>query len=160
SHSIIDAMAIADTISVIQRGKIIASGEPEKILQNPLYGFTVSENPNIFRGDVFVKDSGAVCVNVGCVCMRAVTTLCGTVSVSIRPEEIIVSKDKLQSSATNSFTGKITDITENDAEVFVHVDVGIVLAAAVTKQSLQRLGLKTGETVTLTFKATAVKVFT
>lgn len=160
THSIIDAMAIADTISVIQRGKIIASGQPEKILHNPLYGFTVSENPNIFRGEVFVKESGAVCVNVGNVCMRAVTTLSGTVSVSIRSEEIIVSKEKLMSSAVNSFAGKITDISFNDAEVFVYVDIGIELAAAVTKQSLERLGLKKGDEVILTFKATAVKVFT
>lgn len=159
THSIIDAMAIADSISVIQRGKIIASGQPEEILHNPLYGFTVSENPNIFRGEVFVKEGGAVCVNIGKVCMRAVTTLSGTVSVSIRPEEIIISKEKLLSSAVNSFTGKITDISFTESEVFVHVDVGIELAVAVTKQSLERLGLKKGDTVTATFKATAVKVF-
>lgn len=160
THSTLDALAVADSISVINRGKIIVSGVPEEILHNPLHGFVLCENPNVFRGEVRVKKSGVVCVKVGDVFMRATTSLSGQVTVSIRPEELIVSKEKLVSSALNSFKGIISRVTEADNEVYVYVSVGsIELAAALTRQSLERLGLKIGDEVTLTFKATAVKVF-
>ena len=43
--------------------------------------------------------------------------------------------------------------------MFVHVDIGIPLAAAVTRQSVERLRFVPGERVTVTCKATAVRVF-
>lgn len=42
---------------------------------------------------------------------------------------------------------------------YVYVDIGITLAAAVTRQSMERLHFVIGDEVTMTFKATAVQVF-
>ncbi|MDO5845439.1 MAG: ABC transporter ATP-binding protein [Methanocorpusculum sp.] len=155
THSITDALTIADRVAVIERGKITVCGTPEDVV--PL--FAPAENPNIFRGTVWVKETGAVCVRVGCVDFRAVTALSGTVSVSIRPEELILSRERFLSSAVNVFEGRITGISGAGQERMVTVDIGIPLAAAVTVQSVERLGLAVGGKVTVTCKATSVQVF-
>ena len=41
----------------------------------------------------------------------------------------------------------------------MYVDIGITLAAAVTRQSMERLQFVVGDEVTVTYKATAVQVF-
>ncbi len=161
THSIVDALAMADRVAVIERGRIVASGSPEEVVHNPVYGFTVSENPNLFRGEVWVKETGAVCVRVAGVDFRVVTTLSGTVSVAIRPEELILSRERFASSAVNVFCGVVERVVPAErGEVLVYVDVGLPLAAAVTEQSVERLGLRPGERVMVTCKATAVAVFT
>jgi len=161
THSILDTLAVADRTAVIERGRITAIGTPEEIVHNPAYGFVTCENPNIFRGEIWVKDNGVICVRVGCVDFRAVTPLCGTVTVSVRPEELILSRNRFVSTAVNVFEGRIVKIepTLKADEMFVHVDIGIPLAATVTRQSVERLRFVPGERVTVTCKATAVRVF-
>lgn len=159
THSIIDALSIADRVSVIRGGKIIATGTPEEIIHDPTYGFSVSENPNLFRGEIHSGKSGKICVKIGGIYIRAVTTLSGIVNVEIRPEELILSREKLISSAINSFQGTITEIRQSGLEMLVYVDIGILLASVLTPQSVERLSLKKGERVVVTFKATAVHIF-
>lgn len=161
THSIVDALAVADSMAVIDNGKIVAAGSPEEVIHNPSHGFVSSfaENLNLFRGEVLVENGGTVCVDIAGVKVRAVTTLSGTVSVGIRPEELIISREKFQSSAANAFRGRITSIEDNGSYAYVYADIGITLAAAITRQSISRLDLKVGDEVTVTFKATAVQVF-
>lgn len=161
THSIVDALAVADRIAVIERGKIVACGAPEEVIHNPANGFvsSFSENLNLFRGKVVVSRSGVVCVDVAGIKIRATTTLSGTVSVGIRPEELILSHGKFESSAINSFWGTITRVEDTGLYQYVYVDIGITLAAAVTRQSMERLHFAIGDEVTVTFKATAVQVF-
>ena len=161
THSVLDTLSVADTTAVIERGRITARGTPEEIVHNPAYGFVTSENPNMFRGSVWVKENGIVCVQVGGVDFRVVTTLSGVVTVSIRPEELILSRSRLESTAVNSFTGRIVKIADapEAGTKFVQVDIGIPLVAAVTRQSVERLAFIEGERVTVTCKATAVNVF-
>ena len=161
THSARDALAVANRISYIERGKIIATGSPEEIVNDPKYGFVTAENPNIFRGEIWIKENGAVCVNVAGVVFRTVSTLSGTVNVSIRPESLILSREKFASTAVNSFSGTICSITDTglEGEKFVCVDIGIELFAAVTNQSVERLGLQPGETVFVTCKASSVDVY-
>lgn len=161
THSIIDALAVADKVSVIEQGRLIATGSPEEVIHDPKNGFVSSfaESLNLFRGTVVTSGNGAVCVDVSGVKIRVVTTLSGTVSVGIRPEELIISRGKFESSAVNAFEGTITKIEDSGLSVYVYVDVGIELAAAVTRQSVERLKLCKGMEVAVTFKATAVQVF-
>lgn len=161
THSIVDALAVADRIAVIERGVIVACGAPEEVIHNPANGFvsSFSESLNLFRGRVVVSRSGVVCVDVAGIKIRAATTLSGTVSVGIRPEELILSRGKFESSAINSFRGTITRVEDTGLYQYVYVDIGIMLAAAVTRQSMERLHFVIGDEVTVTFKATAVQVF-
>jgi len=161
THSLVDALAVADRIAVIEKGVIVACGAPEEIIHNPANGFvsSFSENLNLFRGRVVVSRSGVVCVDVAGIKIRATTTLSGMVSVGIRPEELILSRERFESSAVNSFRGTITGVEDTGLYQYAYVDIGITLAAAVTRQSMERLHFAIGDEVTVTFKATAVQVF-
>ena len=77
----------------------------------------------------------------------------GEVNVFVRPENIILSNVRLESSARNSISGTITNVTQYGATFRVYMDNG--LSALVTKQAIEELGLKIGKTVYASFKATA-----
>jgi molybdopterin-binding protein len=81
------------------------------------------------------------------------------VYASVRPEDILISLMPIESSARNSFQGKIKDIADTGTIVRITVDAGIPFIAAVTRRSFHDMGLKLGIDVYLTFKATDVHVF-
>ncbi|GAG35858.1 unnamed protein product, partial [marine sediment metagenome] len=80
----------------------------------------------------------------------------------ISSEDITLSGNRPDSSAQNSFEGTITDVVPARLGVEVLVDIGIVgdveVAAMVTRKSVDRLHLKGGGRVWISFKATAGKV--
>ena len=55
THSIVDALAVADSMAVIDNGKIVASGSPEEVIHNPSHGFISSftENLNLRKKKFF-----------------------------------------------------------------------------------------------------------
>lgn len=77
----------------------------------------------------------------------------GKVDVFIRPENIILSKNPIRSSARNSFKGRITKITNLGPILNVELDDG--LKAFITKQSAEEMNLKQDAEIYASFKATA-----
>ena len=109
---------------------------------------------NVIEGKIISSENGVVLVDMGNYQIRALSSLTeGEVNVFVRPENIILSKIKLQSSARNSISGTITNVTQYGATFRIYMDKG--LSALVTKQAIEELGLKIGETVYASFKATA-----
>ena len=83
----------------------------------------------------------------------------GKLLISISPREIILSKKPLDSSARNSFLGRVTKLIEEGEEVKVILDVsGIEFTSIITKRSYHQLGIKIGSKMYLTFKASAVRI--
>jgi molybdopterin-binding protein len=70
-----------------------------------------------------------------------------------------VSLGPLESSAKNSFHGKIKEISDSGIIVRITVEAGVPLVAAITRHSFLEMGLKEGVEVFLTFKAADVHVF-
>jgi molybdopterin-binding protein len=81
----------------------------------------------------------------------------GRAAAVIRPEDILVSREAVDSSARNSFRGEVLAIADLGAVMSLSVACGgIVFTAFITRVSCSRLGLAAGDAVTLTFKATQV----
>ena len=87
------------------------------------------------------------------------TDLLGEVKVSIRPEDIILSKDSISSSARNMHKGIVTDIFHIGSTVKIVLDIGIPLVALITERSLQELAIQQCTELFAIFKATAVIVY-
>jgi molybdate/tungstate transport system ATP-binding protein len=157
THNQGEALALADRIGVIIDGEVIQVGAPYEVFNEP-----VSEEmaifvgvENVLKGRIISSEDGMALVEVGNYQMRAVSNLTeGEVNVFIRPENIVLSKAKLESSARNSVIGNITKITQFGATFRIYMDSG--LSALVTKQAIEELGLNVGENVYASFKATAV----
>jgi len=81
----------------------------------------------------------------------------GRAAAIIRPEDILVSPQPLDSSARNSFPGTVLTVSDLGAVMALGVDCsGVVFTVFLTRISCSQMGLAAGSAVALTFKATAV----
>jgi molybdopterin-binding protein len=78
--------------------------------------------------------------------------------ISINPEDIIVAKERLQSSARNVFPGKITKIIEENRSVQLEVQSEETFRLQITRLSFHEMGLTLGSQVFVIFKASSVHV--
>jgi len=89
----------------------------------------------------------------------AVTELEGPVHASIRPEEVVLSREPLLSSARNGFRGRIVGISDRGTVVYVTVRIPPDFICMITRRSLEEMNLREGMWVHIAFKASAVHVF-
>jgi len=156
THDFEEAVALGHRVAVLNDGRIAQVGTPEQILRQPRSEFVArfALSRNVFSGraeDGFIDIGGAR--------LRAVTESRGEVHLSLRPEDILVSKEPLQSTARNCFRGTINDIADRGSVVYVTVTLPPDFICLITRQSLEELQLRRGVRVWITFKASAIHVF-
>jgi len=187
-----------------REGRIVQVGAPEEIFRRPANEFVARfvGVRNIFRGEALSEEGGYKLVSLDpsagpwssgtCpgrqvqgprtegsghrgVEIVAVTELEGPVHASVRPEEIVLSKEPLRSSARNAFRGQIVSISDRGTVAYVTVrvpfDPSTKLRAScaqgkpldficmITRRSLQEMEVREGMWVHIAFKASAVHVF-
>ena len=126
------------------------------LLEGRLDGVTPE---NLFRVEL-PPGSGSRAVRAGPLALTVVTERSGPAIVAIPPEDIIVSRAALESSARNQFEGRISAIAEDGrGSIRLVVDVGTDLVVRITPGALAELDLRVGTPVVLSVKATAVRVF-
>tara|TARA_R110002096_G_scaffold105107_1_gene231380 strand:+ start:13454 stop:14449 length:996 start_codon:yes stop_codon:yes gene_type:complete len=79
--------------------------------------------------------------------------------IAIDPKQIVISRDKLDSSMQNSLQGKITGMTEDSGQVKVNIDANEEFQAVVTHKAIEELGLTIGAEVWISFKSSSILVF-
>ena len=160
THNQEEAMVLADRIAIMDHGKIIQVGGSEEIFRKPSSEFIAKfvGAENIFKGKA-EKQGVITKINLGPIKISVSTDLVGDVHVTIRPEDIILSKTKIESSARNVFSGKITSIIEKESIIEMLVDVGMIFKVYITKLSFEDLDINIGSELYLIFKASAVHVF-
>lgn len=116
---------------------------------------------NLFTGEVeevnglqAVKLSPEILVTI-------VTKMEGKIHICIPPQDIILSYKRVESSARNSFFGKIAKIQMQAQTVRLHisVDAGVEFIALITKTSYEKMSPAIDSEIFLTFKSTSVKIF-
>ena len=114
---------------------------------------------NLFRV-VLPPGGGARPVRIGPLSLLVVTERTGPAIVAISPDDILVSRASLESSARNQFPGRVTAIADDGhGRIRLAADVGVELVARITPAALTELGLQVGTPVVLSVKAVAVRVF-
>ena len=142
THDLYQAYRLADEVISLLDGKII-----KQVQDNLLWGEIVQEDGSKWFN---------VVENIK---FAVVTEKVGPAHISIDPRDIILSYKQFQSSARNSFLGKITKIIEQNHLVKLEVDIGIPLVTIITRESFQDMNLNLGSKVCLTFKASSVKLY-
>ncbi|MDP2983627.1 MAG: ABC transporter ATP-binding protein [Candidatus Latescibacter sp.] len=160
THDQEEALALADTIAVMREGRIVQTGSPDEIFTRP-----VSKEAAIFvgvrtilEGKILDKADNLCSVKTGANSIEAVSELekDDEVYICIRPEDVVVSKQRESSSARNNFRGVITGIEPWKLAFKLNVDCGFSLVASITRQSMEDMDLKIGREVYISFKATAL----
>ncbi|MCW4053599.1 MAG: ABC transporter ATP-binding protein [Candidatus Bathyarchaeota archaeon] len=160
THKIFQARKLPHRIALMDEGKITEIGAPAEVfgkLSKNLARFAAVDNT--FNGTAKVTASGTSKVDVGNGVQIEVTVQKqGAAAVFINPQDIILSKTAVKSSARNVFKGKITEIKDLDWLVKLGVDVGKTFTVQITKQSFNEMGLCLNAEVFITFKASSVQV--
>ena len=80
--------------------------------------------------------------------------------VAVSPDEVLLSRDPLSSSARNRLKGVVTKAEMvNVDDVRVTLECGELLVALITRKSWEELGLTVGQPAVASFKATAVRAY-
>jgi len=170
THDFEEAVALGDRIAVLREervgdvkreGRIVQVGTPEEIFRRPANEFVARfvGVRNIFRGQARTAEDGYKLVMVNGVEIAAVTELEGSVHASVRPEDIVLSRQPLLSSARNAFRGQIMDISDRGTIVYITVRIPPDFICMITRRSLEEMELREGIGVHIAFKASAVHVF-
>lgn len=156
THDFSEAMALANRIGVLRDGEIMQVGTPDNIFRHPNSHFVASfvGVENIINGIAAGNDvhlSGQVAV-------QTVQQHQGAVTVAIRPEDIIVSRERLHSSAQNNLSGRIVSMVHQGTIYRLVVDTGLPLTVLLSPRSVEEMNLQSGDSVWLAFKSTSVHV--
>lgn len=142
SHRVNNAYQLADEVITLYDGQAFPQS-----------------HPNFFSGQI-VQENGLKTLKINDqVSFVLATDKHGSVKVSIDPKEIIVSREKFQSSARNCLTGKVSSIIDEGSIVKLTADCGLKLVSQITHKSLEELGINVGQQVYLTFKTSSIKVY-
>jgi molybdopterin-binding protein len=91
--------------------------------------------------------------------IEAIGTREGDVTIWIPPQDVIVSRKTILSSARNTLQGSVKNIEEITSTTLLIVDVGVEIVAQITKKSLKDFNIRIGDSVYVTFKASSVSVY-
>jgi molybdopterin-binding protein len=114
---------------------------------------------NIFRGKIVSDENGDAVFYIEGTIIHVVTDQRGYHHASLRPEDIIVSHAPFPSSARNSFSGVIRSVIDKGSTLFLTVSVPPDFVCLVTRNSFEAMGLSMGDTIYITFKASAINIF-
>ncbi|MCX6243366.1 MAG: ABC transporter ATP-binding protein [Bacteroidetes bacterium] len=159
THDYEEALSLGNRIAVIDNGAIVQSGTPEEVFRNPRSEFIAHfvGVRNFFPAKI-IRENGSTKALVDSLSVNIFTQEKEASGfILIRGEDIILSNEQIDSSATNNFEGTICEITPTVKGVDVIIDAGIRFHALVTPGSVTHLELTEGKKIWLHFKATAVK---
>ena len=162
THDLDEAMLLGQRVAVLLDGQIRQVGEPQAVFNAPadeeVAAFVGVET--VIPGRVLASLDGQAIVEAYGLRLEAVGDYPTgrRVLFCLRPEDVTLfpAGAAPHSSAHNRLSGSITRMAAQGPLVRVEVDCGFALMAIVTRASAREMGLAEGETVTATFKATAV----
>lgn len=161
THDFEEAIALGDRIAVLGQGRVLQVGTPEQIFRQPSSEFVArfAMSRNVFSGEVGEGREGQALFRIGDQELEVVTELRGKWHVSLRPEDILISREPLRSSARNCLRGTITQVEDRGSIIYLTVSTPLELVCLVTLHSFEEMKLAEGGEVYLTFKASAVHIF-
>lgn len=139
THNQIQAQCLADDIYSVIKGKMF-----ETHLLNLFNGMLDSSNNTFNTGKLLINTPDGV--------EQAE-------QVAIDPKQIVISKQKLDSSMQNSFSGKVTGMNEENGLIKLSVNVGEQFQATITHKALEELNLSIGSEVWISFKSSSIVIF-
>ncbi len=157
THDFEDAAALADRVGVIVGGRILQLGTAAELLAAPADAFVASfTGANLLHGIALPGPDGLteVVLDDGSV---AYSTDAGTgrVGLAVYPWEVALARVEPTDSAVNHLRGEVRSLVALGNRVRIRVGP---LTAEVTSASAERLGLREGDAVVASFKATASRL--
>jgi molybdate transport system ATP-binding protein len=161
THDRTEAMALADHLLVLDRGKVRQQGLVEEVFSRPadVEVARIVGMENVQAGRIVRTEEGLATVAVGGTHLLALAPTCPAeeVYVCIRAEEVVLQRGAASgTSPRNRLAGVIRSLTPEGPLVRVALDCGFILHALVTRTACNELELRPGETITALLKVPGV----
>jgi molybdate/tungstate transport system ATP-binding protein len=158
THDLEEAMSLGDRIGVMLDGRIHQCGTPDELFRRPS-----SREVAEFLGmrNVFPVScvSKGIC-KAGDLEIHADQATQSVRHVWIRPEEIVLSNTRFDSSARNQFKGTVIDWEHSSTLLIVRLSCGgLVLSSLITHASFKDLAIQAERELYVTFKSSSVHPF-
>jgi molybdenum ABC transporter ATP-binding protein len=156
-----DIYALADSIAFLDRGRIEESGTLEEILNlytrssSPFFNKIISAG-NYLTGEVTKCENDLTEFKVGLNMLYTVGTFKpkSKIGVIVKREDIILSKEKIRTSARNMVFAKIMDMIKADNMIDVYLKSGNMnIVSRITRSASEDLGIVIGNHIYAVFKA-------
>jgi molybdate transport system ATP-binding protein len=163
THDRLEALALGDTVSVLDKGRICQSGSVQEVFAHPatLAVARITGVDTVQSAQILAVADGLATVAVGATQLLALARgmSVGDGYISIRAEDVILAKGTGHpSSARNHLTGPIRTMIREGPMVRITLDCGFPLAALITNQACSDLSLHEGDQVTALVKATSIQL--
>lgn len=158
THNMFQAETLTKRVALLLGGKMVQIGASQEILGGPSINLaSFARLENVFSGNskILQQETSLIAVDDGLE-IEAALKKAGKVTIFVRPEDIIVSKKIMSSSARNVFEGKIVEVSDFGPVVKLRVDAGKEFLVQITKRSFVEMQLNVGSKIFLTFKASSV----
>jgi molybdopterin-binding protein len=164
-----DIYGLSDSIAILNNGIVEEIGNLEQILNSynkPVskldsFLYKVTGGGNYISGNVISSKNDVTAFRVGSNVLFTVGNFSSRskIGVMVKREDIILSKEKIRTSARNMVYGEIVDITytSNLVDVYLKSDE-LKLVSRITKFAAEELDITVGEHVYAVFKASAPHV--
>lgn len=167
THDFEDAMRLGDVVAVLAEGRVAQAGPPEAVFRFPNSPFVAEfiGTGTVLRGTVTRTSPPtpaggrfAARFEGGGLSLEVAAEREGESWAVLRPADLLLSRAVPADPAPrNRFPASITRIERGAAVAQVHLDAGAVaLVATVMNATVEEMGLRPGETVSVAVKATAV----
>ncbi|MCJ7665251.1 MAG: ABC transporter ATP-binding protein [Actinobacteria bacterium] len=170
THDRNEAMILADYMAVMNEGRIEQFAPREEVFRKPANEFIAKfvGIETLIEGTVVRCSQNVAEVEISNGKGKQIIHIVGNpakgkrVTLAIRPEDVILYRMNIppgKSSAMNLFEGKITGIRNTGMLKKIEMDCGFDLISFVTQNSIERLGLDIGKTITAGIKASSIHMF-
>jgi ABC-type sulfate/molybdate transport systems ATPase subunit len=157
THDFEDAAALSGRVGVLVGGRLLQIAPPSELVALPADGFVASfAGGNVLHGEARPSPDGLTEVRLdGGGKIYSTDPGDGAVSVVVYPWEVSVAREAPSDSAVNHVAGEIRSLVSLGNRSRVRIGP---LTAEVTSASAKRLGLREGEPVVASFKATGTRL--
>lgn len=160
THHREEAAFLGEKVVILLEGKVYQQGAVEEVFSKPVCDEVARlvGVETVLRGKVVQNKGGLLRISVAdqSFFVSGEAKLGEEVLVCIKPEEVIISKEKPESSVRNWFRGKIVEVSSYGRILNLGLDCGFLLKALVTQSSYRELNLREGDEVWAGVKATSI----
>lgn len=162
THNLIQGQRLANQIAIINK-QIFQLGTSEEIFRKPKNKFVAKfvGMKNIIEGIATKKSETLTSIKVKDLNIMSSNQFDSeNVYISIRPEDITVSKTIQANEDLNKFKGKVLSYKENGALIELKIDVNHnIFIVYLTRKNFFDLQIETNSNVCIQFKASSVHIF-
>lgn len=154
THDLGDALALADRMVVLERGRIVQQGRIEELVARPASAYVADlVGLNCFRGRC--RDG---VVTIGASALQVSSPLQGDVVVTLHPRAVALFAERPHGSPRNVWSAPVVGIEMQLERVRVQLGGELPVVAEVTPAAVRELGIEVGRGLWVAIKATEMAV--